>query len=188
MRFRQYLFVAAVVAVSIAANSPTILDGTKSSHSAPTPEPQPVLHATESSVMAGLADQGRAVQHLLMVQTMHAELERQAHEQQVEAEREEARRVSSSASSPPATGTCAEMAPPGFDPDIITRESGGDPYAVNGDSGASGCAQLMPMHFADGGYCEGNDYATCWRRLKEGADRGDFPDPWACTAQSGCRG
>lgn len=182
MRFRQYLPVVAIAALAIAASSPAILDGTTSpatqSISKSTPVVTTLPHATESPALAQALVQ--------RVQVMNAELERQAEEErQAAAAREEARRVSS-ASSPPATGTCAEMAPPGFSSSIITRESGGDPTQVNPDSGASGCAQILPSHFAPGGYCEGNGYQECWRRLKEGADRGDFPDPWACTRASGC--
>lgn len=98
---------------------------------------------------------------------------------------EERRSSSSSSRSGGAiSGSCAAMMPAGFDPAIVQRESGGDPTADNGTH--KGCAQIADSHFAPGGYCAGNDYATCWRRLKEGADAGQFPDPWACTPESGC--
>lgn len=54
---------------------------------------------------------------------------------------------------------------------IVTRESGGDPNAVNASSGAFGCFQELPSHFAAGGTCAGlnmydiNDQKTCANRL-----------------------
>lgn len=53
------------------------------------------------------------------------------------------------------SGDCSAFPLPA---EIIERESGGDPNAVNSESGTFGCAQLQPSHFADGGACAG--YST----------------------------
>lgn len=66
------------------------------------------------------------------------------------------------------TGSCAAMAPAGFPAYIIQRESGGNPEAVNPSSGAYGCAQIIPGHFAPGGACYGLGYAACWSLLWAG--------------------
>lgn len=42
---------------------------------------------------------------------------------------------------------------------FIQRESGGDPSALN-PSGAWGCYQLMPEHFAPGGTCDDMPYGS----------------------------
>jgi Transglycosylase SLT domain len=74
----------------------------------------------------------------------------------------------SSGGSAPASGPCAASAPAGFPGWIIQRESGGDPNAVNSSSGALGCAQILPSHFAAGGGCAGQTYAQCWATLWAG--------------------
>lgn len=79
---------------------------------------------------------------------------------------------------PQTSGDCYSGTPvPAY---IINRESGGDPNAVNPSSGALGCYQLMPMHFASGGTCAGlsTDLAgqkACAQRLYNAAGL----SPWA---------
>lgn len=75
-------------------------------------------------------------------------------------------------------GDCTGFAIPDY---IIARESGGDPYAVNPSSGAFGCAQVMPFHWAPGGACAGldpysiDDQRTCVEWLSQGGTR---LSPW----------
>lgn len=77
----------------------------------------------------------------------------------------------------PAGGPCGSSAPPGFPGSVIQRESGGDPNAVNGSSGAYGCAQILPSHFSSGG-CQGMSYDQCWAYLWAG---GAGASNWALT-------
>jgi hypothetical protein len=75
-------------------------------------------------------------------------------------------------------GACGAI--PGY---IVGRESGGDPNAVNPSSGAFGCYQLLPDHFAAGGECAGlgTDQAgqdECAGRLWDG---GAGSSHWAQT-------
>lgn len=76
-------------------------------------------------------------------------------------------------------GDCTGFAIPDH---IIQRESGGDPYAVNQSSGAFGCAQVMPFHWAPGGACAGldpysiDDQRTCVDWLSQGGTR---LSPWS---------
>lgn len=78
-------------------------------------------------------------------------------------------------------GDCTGFAIPDY---IIQRESGGNPYAVNSSSGAFGCAQVMPFHWAPGGACEGldrwsiDDQRTCVAWLSQDGTR---LSPWAAT-------
>jgi hypothetical protein len=78
-------------------------------------------------------------------------------------------------------GDCTGFAIPDH---IIQRESGGNPYAVNPSSGAFGCAQVMPFHWAPGGACAGldpysiEDQRTCVDWLSQGGTR---LSPWAAT-------
>ena len=75
-------------------------------------------------------------------------------------------------------GDCTGFAIPD---QIIQRESGGNPYAVNPSSGAFGCAQVMPFHWAPGGACAGldrysiEDQRTCVDWLSQGGTR---LSPW----------
>lgn len=75
-------------------------------------------------------------------------------------------------------GDCTGFAIPD---DIIWRESRGDPYAVNPSSGAFGCAQVMPFHWAPGGACADldrydlDDQRTCVDWLSRGGTR---LSPW----------
>lgn len=75
-------------------------------------------------------------------------------------------------------GDCTGFAIPDA---IIQRESGGNPYAVNSSSGAFGCAQVMPMHWAPGGVCADldrwsvDDQRVCVDRLSQGGTR---LSPW----------
>lgn len=78
----------------------------------------------------------------------------------------------------PVSGACAASAPAGFPSSIIARESGGDPNARNGSSGAFGCAQILPSHFSAGGGCAGQSYAQCWATLWAG---GAGSSNWAAT-------
>lgn len=78
-------------------------------------------------------------------------------------------------------GDCTGFAIPDY---IIQRESGGNPWAVNPSSGAFGCAQVMPFHWAPGGACAGldrwsiEDQRTCVDWLSQGGTR---LSPWAAT-------
>jgi hypothetical protein len=89
-----------------------------------------------------------------------------------------------SAPAPVATGgDCYDGSPvPAY---IITRESGGDPNAVNPSSGAYGCFQELPGHFNSGGACAGlsmysvADQKVCAQRLIDGS--GGTLAPWALT-------
>lgn len=45
---------------------------------------------------------------------------------------------------------------------IIDRESRGDPNAVNGSSGAMGCVQELPGHFAEVSPWNSNAHGTCY--------------------------
>jgi hypothetical protein len=78
-------------------------------------------------------------------------------------------------------GDCTGFAIPDY---VIERESGGNPFAVNASSGAFGCAQVMPMHWAPGGACAGldrysvDDQRTCVDWLSQGGTR---LSPWAAT-------
>lgn len=69
------------------------------------------------------------------------------------------------------TGSCADMAPPGWmaatdiggltGPEVIARESGGDPNVYNSEgSGAYGCVQLMPTTGGTGTQAE--RWARTW--------------------------
>ena len=74
-------------------------------------------------------------------------------------------------------GACTGFAIPDY---IIRRESGGDPNAVNPSSGAIGCSQTLPSHYAAGNTCGGLDMHTvdgqreCTQRL---VDRSGLA-PW----------
>lgn len=76
-------------------------------------------------------------------------------------------------------GDCSGSVVPDW---IVQRESGGNPSAVNPSSGAYGCYQELPGHFADGGACAGlnmysvADQKTCASRLSDG---GANLSPWA---------
>lgn len=64
---------------------------------------------------------------------------------------------------------------------IVTRESGGNPYAVNRSSGAYGCFQIMP--FVWDANCAGLDRGVagqieCANRISNG---GSNLQPWALT-------
>jgi len=78
-------------------------------------------------------------------------------------------------------GDCTGFPLPDY---IIERESGGNPWAVNPSSGAYGCAQVMPFHWAPGGACAGldrtsiEDQRTCVGWLSEGGTR---LSPWNAT-------
>jgi hypothetical protein len=86
--------------------------------------------------------------------------------------------LQSQASAPSGGGACNAI--PGY---IVQRESGGNPAAVNSSSGAFGCYQLMPEHFAGGGACAdlSRDQAgqdKCAARLWDG---GRGSGNWAAT-------
>lgn len=94
------------------------------------------------------------------------------------ARRATAERVAAPRAGSAGVGDCTGFAIPDY---IIDRESGGNPYAVNPSSGAFGCAQVMPFHWAPGGACAGldpysiDDQRTCVEWLSQGGTR---LSPW----------
>lgn len=115
---------------------------------------------------------------------LRGEAERQAAEEtaRLEAARQAANqpmaRPGASAPAYEGVGDCTGFAIPDH---IIRRESGGNPWAVNPSSGAFGCAQVMPFHWAPGGGCADLDQWTidgqreCVDRLSQGGTR---LSPW----------